>query len=121
MPKEMTTVEGSKFPTIDISHKPRRFQRDNIIAAGTAAESDTESAERDTPMSCVPLHNVTIERAILYYESNAKGELATLYLNTAKWLRRLLAVGMNAVNKAVQEVKESEDATNDEVSEGEQA
>lgn len=118
MPDEITTVEGSKFPTINISHKPRRLQRDNIIAAGTAADDPTESAERDSPMSCVPLHNVTIERAIQYYEANATGEVATLYSNTAKWLRSLLSVGMNAVKKAVQE--ESEEHTN-EVSEGEQA
>ena len=61
-----------------------------------------------------------IERAIQYYEANATGELTTLYSNTAKWLRQLLAVGMNAVAKAVKESEERANEKTPEIQEGEQ-
>lgn len=94
------STTSSRFPVIDITHKPKRLQRDNIIQAGTMSEySETPSNESES-VSDVPLHNVTIERAIEYYERHTDGELSTLYRNTALWLRQLLSVGMNAVHKA---------------------
>ena len=117
---EMGTTKNSHFPTIDITHKPTRLQSDNIIQAGTQFQSEDSVTPTDATNS-VPLQHVTLERAIQYYEANARGELSTLYRNTAKWLRQLLAVGNNAVARAV---KESEERTNEkahEVQEGEQA
>lgn len=87
------------FPVIDVTHTPKRLQRDNIIQAGTQSCSNSDSTQGNVEHSA-PLHNITIERAIQYYESHASGELSTLYLNTAMWLRKLLSVGMGAVNKA---------------------
>lgn len=117
---EMSTTGNSNFPVIDITHKPKRLQRDNIMQAGTAYNADNPDTSVGDPLSCIPLHNVTIERAIQYYEANATGELTTLYSNTAKWLRQLLAVGMNAVAKAVKESEERANEKTPEISEGEQ-
>lgn len=107
---DVTTVSGSKFPVLDITHKPKRLQRDNILAAGTQYPEEESRDNQVSAMSCVPLHNITIERAIQYYESNATGEFATLYSNTAVWLRRLIAAGKSAVQKAA---LESEEPTNE--------
>lgn len=117
---EMSTTGNSRFPVIDITHKPKRLQRDNIMQAGTAYDADNPDTSVGDPLSCIPLHNVTIERAIQYYEANATGELTTLYSNTAKWLRQLLAVGMNAVAKAVKESEERANEKTPEIQEGEQ-
>lgn len=110
---DMTMTTTSKFPVVDISHKPRRLQHDNIVAAGTKyIDEHSEEFEGD-PMSCVPLHNVTIERAIQYYEANAQGEYATLYSTTAKWLRKLLSYGKQAMYTATHEVAESEESAHE--------
>lgn len=109
MSENKVTTSRDRFPVVDITHKPKRLQRDNIIQAGTMCEEEKD-ASKDMPVSSVPLHNVTIERAIQYYESHATGELATLYLNTAIWLRTLMTVGMNAAYKANEQKKaESEE------------
>ena len=97
-----------EFPVIDISHKPKRYQRDNLIEAGTAT-SLQEQEESPVDVTYVP-RSVTIERAIHYYEANSTGELANLYSATAKWLRSYLAVSNSAVRKAVEE---SEECTNE--------
>lgn len=94
--------------TVDVTHKPKRLQRDNLIQAGTAISVPQEDSEQGQPMSCIPLHNVTIERAIQYYEANAVGEYATLYTSTAEWLRQLIAVGKTATIRALQELKAQE-------------
>lgn len=109
---EITTVSGYHFPTQDITHKPRRLQSDNIKQSDRWADAPKEDEAID-PTTCVPLHGVTVERAIQYYEANAKGEYATLYNSTAKWLRQLLAVGkLNAI-KAEQELQKSEVVVNE--------
>lgn len=105
------TTSRDRFPVVDITHKPKRLQRDNLIQAGTACDTDEFQDNSGSKQSSVPLHNVTIERAIEYYESHASGELATLYSNTAKWLRKLMSVGMSAVYKAEMTRGEGSDET----------
>lgn len=100
------------FDVVDITHKPRRTQNDNIAASGRSADNP-ESAQADTPATSVPLHGVTIERAIQYYEAHADGELRTLYSATAKWLREHLTISRVQLNKALKEAQESEVAQNE--------
>ena len=103
-----------EFPVIDISHKPRRYQSDNLLKAGTANslhEEDTEPVN----VTHAP-RTMTLESAIHFYETNAKGDLASLYIATARWLRNYMTVGNSAVRKAV----ESEESTN-EISESHEA
>lgn len=107
------TTSRSGFPVIDITHKPKRLQRDNIIQAGTEYKSNSDADSAEVPVSSVPLHNVTIERAIQYYESHATGELTTLYENTALWLRKLMSVGMGAVYKAEERTRAESEAVNE--------
>lgn len=77
----MTTKDN--FPVIDITHKPKRIQSDNLKSAIHV----TTVGEPESPiMSSVPV-SPTLERAIEYYESHAEGEFRVLYLQTAKWLR----------------------------------
>lgn len=77
----MTTKDN--FPVIDITHKPKRMQSENL----RAVNSVTTAMEIDNPVvSSVPA-TPTLERAIEFYETHANGEYKTLYLQTAKWLR----------------------------------
>lgn len=85
MPDTMTTVRTG-FPVQDITHKPKRMQNDNLKAV--LDEDKTVSLvgeESDVP------NIVTLERAIKFYESHAKGEYANLYTQTAKWLREFMS------------------------------
>lgn len=81
---DMLTTANS-FPNEDITHKPKRMQRDNLKKSTVET-----SVEGDTPSSEVP-SILTLERAIKYYESHAEGELSALYNQTAQWLRTLLS------------------------------
>ena len=82
----VTTVSGGYFPNKDISHKPKRMQSEvaNEIASVTTVDG-TPEIHMNVPQSC------TLESAISYYESHAKGEYAKLYKRTALWLRELLS------------------------------
>lgn len=80
----MTTKDN--FPVIDITHKPKRMQSDNL----KAVNSVTTAMEVDPPVSSVPA-TPTLERAIEFYETHAVGEYKTLYLQTAKWLREYIS------------------------------
>lgn len=80
---DMTTTRDG-FSTIDITHKPKRLQGENIRTL-----SEDTSEEGVINREVVP-NILTLERAIIYYESNAEGELKVLYTQTAKWLRTLL-------------------------------
>ena len=80
----MTTKDN--FPVIDITHKPKRMQSDNLRAVSQV----TTAMEIDSPTTSVPA-SPTLERAIEFYESHADGEYRTLYLQTAKWLREYMS------------------------------
>lgn len=82
MHDEMTTVGG--FPVIDITHKPKRVQGENF------SRRDNTPTTFNEGNSSVPTV-ITIERAITYFENNAKGEFYNLYSQTAKWLREFMS------------------------------
>lgn len=77
----MTTKDN--FPVIDITHKPKRMQNDNLKAVSQM----TTAMDVESPVASSVPTTPTLERAIAFYESNAEGEFKTLYLQTAKWLR----------------------------------
>ena len=82
----MPTSKG--FPVIDITHKPKRMQSDNL--RGAVSMSTVYGADTETNTSSVPA-TPTLEKAIAYYESHAEGEYRVLYSQTAKWLREYLS------------------------------
>lgn len=85
----VTTV-SSNFPVIDVTHKPKRTQRDNLRRAEELRGVDiSESSLGDNIVEKPPTY-VTIESAIRYYENNAVGEDELLFKRTAEWLRQLM-------------------------------
>ena len=80
----MTTKEN--FPVIDITHRPKRMQSENLKSTNKV----TTAMDIESPESYVPT-TPTLERAIEFYESHAEGEYRTLYLQTAKWLREFMS------------------------------
>lgn len=83
---DKVTTTSNYFPNVDITHKPKRLQRDNLAALSTSPEKEEESE------STVP-KVLTLERAIVYFESQEKGETKALFKQTAVWLRELLNKG----------------------------
>ena len=81
----MTTKDN--FPVIDITHKPKRMQADNLKAVATMT---TAMEQDDAPMTNAIPATPTLERAIAYYETHAVGEFRLLYSQTAKWLREYM-------------------------------
>ena len=82
------TTTRNGFPVIDITHKPKRMQTDNISASireDSSGESTVTSNNSEVPSV------VTLERAIKFYESHAQGEYKNLYSSTAKWLREFMS------------------------------
>ena len=81
----MTTVSDN-FPVVDITHKPRRMQSDNLkVASNEEPVVSMSGVESDIPSV------VTLERAINFYESHSTGEYKNLYSQTAKWLREFMS------------------------------
>lgn len=84
MPNNITTVKDN-FPVVDITHKPKRLQRDNLRSQ-QSEDSAVSLAGKESDVPSI----VTLERAIKFYESHADGEYKNLYLQTAKWLREFM-------------------------------
>ena len=83
----VTTVSGMTRNVENISHKPRRFQHqieedikaEKELYGESVAEEEPRTIE--TPLNytgAVPKF-ITKEKAIHYFEQNAKGEVAELY------------------------------------------
>ena len=81
----MTTKDN--FPVIDITHKPKRMQGENLKAVATVT---TVMEQDDASMTSAIPSTPTLERAIEYYETHAVGEFRLLYSQTAKWLREYM-------------------------------
>lgn len=104
----VTTTKNS-FPTVDITHRPKRTQADNLKSAGVITEDEAE--DKMPTRNNIPV-SPTIERAIAFYEDNAQGELAPLYKSTAVWLKDLLMLKTKAPKPKVKtevEVKDEAD------------
>lgn len=96
----MTTKEN--FPVIDITHKPKRMQGDNLKAVATVT---TAMEQDDAPMTNAIPATPTLERAIEYYETHAVGEFRTLYTQTAKWLREYMTKSIPVQQEAPTETR----------------
>ena len=79
---DRVTTTQNYFPVEDITHRPKRMQKDNV--AGSDAPVDSKQVTPDVPKM------LTLERSITYYETHAEGQLKDLYKQTALWLRDLL-------------------------------
>ena len=82
---DYTSAYGSNFETVDITHRSIRTQAENLKAASVNKSEEVEQSDFTT----VP-KILTVERAIHYFEDNAKGELENLYKFTAECLRGYL-------------------------------
>lgn len=95
----VTTVSGMTRNVEDVSHKPRRYQNQVEEDIKRERELYGEAVAYDEPRTIeTPLNYtgtvpkfITKEKAIHYFEQNAKGELAELYIKTAVWLRESLS------------------------------
>lgn len=88
---DITTVQGSRFPVIDISHKPKRYQnaegtpykqRANVQLNQVPSVSDFAKMAENLEIPSF----ITIEKVIKLYE----GSNNELFITTAKWLREYL-------------------------------
>lgn len=96
----VTTI-SSMFPVEDITHKPKRTQAGNLVAAG---KLDPEALNNGGKEAAIIPKALTIEKAIKYFEQSAINaqdkDLRILYIQTAKWL-----ADYRAIPKKIQEVK----------------
>ena len=90
MSNKMTTTTMENFPVIDVTHRSKRTQSANLARAYGESSSVSESPANASDVPSV----ITIERAIQYFEEDAKGGLAPLYKQTSVWLRQLMSKGL---------------------------
>lgn len=112
------------FDVVDVTHKPKRTQADNIKKAGTAY-ADFSQLQDQTSTSFLVINdtgvsvqtgvsvragsvipkNITLETAITFFRRNAKGELASLFTQTAEWLDKYRVASKTAMKKLIDEAK----------------
>lgn len=78
----VTTVSGGYFPTVDITHKPKRMQGANV--SGSDAVVPDGVASVDVPTS------LTLESLIRFYKDNAVGPYRAIYSQTASILEDMI-------------------------------
>ena len=84
MKNDKVTTTKDAFPIQDITHYPRRLQADNVAPTQEEEKLDSQTSRVSYPPQ------VTLERAIRYYENTKDPNNGTLYARTAEWLRLLL-------------------------------
>ena len=76
-----------RFPVIDVTHKSKRTQRDNVLKAkGEREDCSPEKVDDEVPSV------FTLERAIAFYEGISSSPNGKVYAKTAEWLRELLSL-----------------------------
>ena len=76
-----------RFPVIDVTHKSKRTQRDNVFKAkGEREDCSPEKVDYEVPTV------FTLERAIAFYEGISSSPNGKFYAMTAEWLRELLSL-----------------------------
>ena len=77
-----------RFPVIDVTHKSKRTQRDNVLKAkGEREDCSPEKVDDEVPSV------FTLERAIAFYEGiSSSPNGGKFYAMTAEWLRELLSL-----------------------------
>ncbi len=103
------------FPIIDITHKPKRKQADNLRDTESMMtiqqNTDKDSCSSNGVMLYeVPEGFITLEKAIAFYEKNSE---VTLFKFTAQWLNDFLVYRKAAIKEARKQA-EAEEVSNEE-------
>lgn len=101
------------FPVIDITHKPRRKQADNLREAQkVAVVSSTLIEEKNSVvLTDIPTGFITLEKAIAFYEKQSDNVFFKL---TAKWLEDFLVYRKAAIKEARKQIQGEEVNINNE-------
>lgn len=104
------------FPIIDITHKPKRKQADNLRDTESMMTIQQQNTDKDSCSSNgvmlyeVPEGFITLEKAIAFYEKNSE---VTLFKFTAQWLNDFLVYRKAAIKEARKQA-EAEEVSNEE-------
>lgn len=104
------------FPIIDITHKPKRKQADNLRDTESMMTIQQQNIGKDSCSSNgvmlyeVPEGFITLEKAIAFYEKNSE---VTLFKFTAQWLNDFLVYRKAAIKEARKQA-EAEEVVNEE-------
>lgn len=97
------------FPIIDITHKPKRKQSDNLKNTEpmmtTIQQNNKDISDNSVVLSEVPEGFITLEKAIAFYEKNSE---VTLFKFTAKWLNDFLVYRKAAIKEARKQAEAEE-------------
>lgn len=89
----MALTTSKDFPVIDVTHKPKRYQSDNIKNAvnnDSAVKMTINNTEEIVADSLPTL--LTLENAIHFFSDNAVGAQKDLFNQTALWLTDYLKI-----------------------------
>lgn len=106
------------FPIIDITHKPKRKQADNLRDTESMMTIQQQNTDKDSCSSNgvmlyeVPEGFITLEKAIAFYEKNSE---VTLFKFTAQWLKYFLAYRKAAIKEARKQAEAEEVVNGEEV------
>lgn len=109
-----TTVAGvENFPVQNITHKPKRQQRDMMRLKQQLEEQGVKESPA-TVQEDSTLKIITLERAISYYKRmSADPKNGKLYEATAKWLEELLVTRTVKTSGAAKALNAEEDSNAD--------
>lgn len=87
------------FPIIDITHKPKRKQADNLkdTESMMTIQQDAKVSGEVISLEGIPEGFITLEKAIAFYEKNSE---VTLFKFTAQWLNEFLVYRKAAIKEA---------------------
>ena len=104
------------FPIIDITHKPKRKQSDNLKNTEpmmtTIQQNNKDISDNSVVLSEVPEGFITLEKAIAFYEKNSE---VTLFKFTAQWLNDFLVYRKAAIKEARKQAEAEEVVSGEEV------
>lgn len=103
------------FPVVDITHKPKRKQSDNLKNTEpmmTIQQSSKDISDNSVILSEVPEGFITLEKAIAFYEKNSE---VTLFKFTAQWLNDFLVYRKAAIKEARKQAEAEEVVSGEEV------
>lgn len=103
------------FPVVDITHKPKRKQSDNLKnteSMMTIQQSSKDISDNSVILSEVPEGFITLEKAIAFYEKNSE---VTLFKFTAQWLNDFLVYRKAAIKEARKQAEAEEVVSGEEV------
>lgn len=102
------------FPVVDITHKPKRKQSDNLknTEPMMTIQQNKDISDNSVVLSEVPEGFITLEKAIAFYEKNSE---VTLFKFTAQWLNDFLVYRKAAIKEARKQAEAEEVVSGEEV------